>query len=403
MINTEELKGKDTELLQLSSCIRCGTCKALCPTYIEDATEGMSARGRVILLKKYINGELNPSKILDKRIFSCMLCGACNSLCPLGIKITDAVYEGRKNLRKFNNRKLLSFFIKVAFKKISSAFGLFSTFKNIIETSPVNKLQPFKMLKELDVKVPDSTLRDSVSISKVPRPRGRIAVFAGCTVNFLYPHVGSSLISSLNKLNYDVILPKGEVCCGAPLLGLGFEEDAAELAEKNIKMFKGLKVEAVIGLCPTCIYFIKDEYLRLIGEGIENAIDASRFFMEKMPDISPVTDSGSRIVYHDPCYSLYHLNVSAEPRHILKSMGFNVIDSENGCCGFGGSFRLLYQELSDSILEKRIKEYGKADMIVTSCPNCIIQFRSKMKDKQIKHIIEVIDKAIKGDKNERKR
>ncbi|MBA4348780.1 MAG: hypothetical protein C0415_02180 [Thermodesulfovibrio sp.] len=383
----------------LLSCIRCGTCKTLCPTYIEDATEGMSARGRVILLKKYINGEIKPSKTLDKRIFSCMLCGACDSLCPLGIKITDAVYEVRKSLRKFNgNRKLLSFFIKFAFKKISSAFGLFSLFKNIIETSPVNKLQPFKTLKELNVKVPDNTLRDSISISKAPRPKGRIAVFAGCTVNFLYPHVGNSLISSLNKLNYDVILPKGEVCCGAPLLGLGFEEDAAELAEKNIKMFKGLKVEAVIGLCPTCVHFIKDEYQRLAGEGIENAMDVSQFFMEKMHDVSPVTDSVSRIVYHDPCHSLYHLNVSAEPRHILNSIGFNVLDSESGCCGFGGSFRLLYQELSDSILEKRIKEYEKADMIVTSCPNCIIQFRSKMKDKKIKHIIEIIEKAITGDK-----
>jgi glycolate oxidase iron-sulfur subunit len=76
-------------------------------------------------------------------------------------------------------------------------------------------------------------------------------------------------------------------------------------------------------------------------------------------------------------------------------MGFHLMDSERGCCGFGGTFRLLYQELSEGILEKRIEEYKRADMIVTSCPNCILQLRSRIKDRPVKHIAEVINECIR--------
>src|SRR5208283_5535460 len=107
--------------LSLEQCVRCGSCKALCPTYGEDATEGMSARGRVVLLKKFIEGELGPSEILDEKIFSCMLCGACNTLCPLGIRITDAVYDGRKSLRiAGNRRKFLGVAARFVFDRAST-------------------------------------------------------------------------------------------------------------------------------------------------------------------------------------------------------------------------------------------------------------------------------------------
>ncbi|MBI3592486.1 MAG: (Fe-S)-binding protein, partial [Nitrospirae bacterium] len=264
---------------ELNFCVRCGSCKELCPTYTEDVTEGMSARGRVMLLKKFFEGEMEPSETLDKRVFSCMLCGACNGSCPLGINITDAIYEGRKNLRQFSNkRRFLSLCMSFALKKASTGFRILKFIEGIGEILPVHRLQPFKVLKEMGIDSLDSTLRDGMSLFKVSRPKGRIAVFAGCTVNFLYPHIGRSLIHSLNTMNYDVILPKGEACCGAPLLGLGLKEDAAELAYRNMATFKKMNVEAVIGLCPTCVHFVRNEYKRLIGDAIENAVEASQFF-----------------------------------------------------------------------------------------------------------------------------
>ena len=380
----------------LEQCVRCGSCKALCPTYGEDVTEGMSARGRVVLLKKFIEGELGPSEILDERIFSCMLCGACNTLCPLGIRITDAVYEGRKSLRiSGHRRRLLGIAAKLAFKRASTGFKVLKFLEGIGEILPVHRLRHFRMLHEMGINISGPSLRDGMSLFKVAKPRGRVAVFAGCTVNFLYPHIGNSLVTILNSMNYDVVLPKGEVCCGAPLLGLGFEEDAAELAERNIKVFNKMSVEAVIGVCPTCVYFIRDEYKRLLGDGVEKAMEVTQFFTGVLPEIKKdMGRNAMRVAYHDPCHAIYSLGLHAEPRALLRLLGVNPIDSEKGCCGFGGTFRVLYPDISKGLLDKRMEGYEEADMIVTSCPNCILQLRSSIKGRNIKHIVELIAEAV---------
>lgn len=393
---------KDSEVENSIACVRCGSCKALCPTYIEDATERLSARGRIMLLKKFHKGEISPSNTLNNRIFSCILCGACNSLCPLGINITGEIYDARKKLRKFNRKsQIYGLAAKLAFKKAPVSFRVLKIMDSIARIFPI---RPFTTLGNIGVSLPDSSLKDGITVFKVARPKGRIAVFAGCSVNFLYPNMGMSLINSLNSLGYDAILSRAEACCGAPLISLGLKDDAVEVAEKNISIFEKLQVEAVISLCPTCVHFIKTEYIRLIGKGISNAVEISQFFRDalsvmgnEIKDASRITHHASRVIYHAPCHSVYNLKTGRTPEQILKSLGLSLIEpKDRGCCGFGGTFKLLYKELSKDILKRRIDDYREADMIVTSCPNCIIQLRSGIKDKPIKHIIEVIEETLKG-------
>ena len=399
------LKDSEPENL-MTECVRCGSCKAVCPTYAEDASEGMSARGRVVLMEKFRCGELSPSKKLEDALFSCVLCGACNKLCPLGVSVTDAIYDARVRLSESNKkRRFLNFIAKAGFKRTPEAFKILKFIETMGEILPIFKVKPFKTIRTMGLRFPDAALKDGMSIFKVSRPKGRIAVFAGCAANFIYPGTATALIESLNAMNYEVVLPKGEVCCGAPLMGLGLKEDAAEMADRNVKNFKKLNVEAVIGLCPTCVHFIKNEYKKLVGESIDIAMEISQFLSSelvssklKAPQTGLRKNSKLRVVYHDPCHSLYNLNIRPEPREILRSIGFNVVDSSGGCCGFGGAFRLLYQGLSEGILEQRIEDYKNADVIVTSCPNCVLQLRSKIKDKPVRHIAEVIREAMKGDR-----
>ncbi len=409
-----------------SQCVRCGSCKALCPTYIEDATEGLSARGRIMLLKKFHEGEILPSNTLNDRIFSCILCGACNSLCPLGINVVKEIYDARKKLRKFSRKsQIYGLAAKLAFKKASVGFRVLKIMDSIAKIFPV---RPFTTLGNIGISLPNSSLRDGITVFRVARPKGRIAVFAGCSVNFLYPNMGMSAINSLNLLGYDAILSRAETCCGAPLISLGLQDDAVEAAEKNIGIFEKLQVEAVIGLCPTCVHFIKTEYTRLTGRGVSNAVEVSQFFKnsnelkvtsnelkdsneskvtsnKKSKSLKPsVSNSLLKVVYHAPCHSVYNLKTGRAPEQILKSLGLNLIKpKDRGCCGFGGTFRLLYKELSEGILKKRMDDYREADMIVTSCPNCVIQLQTGIKDRTVKHIIEVIEETLKKEKGNEKK
>lgn len=378
----------------INRCVKCGTCKAECPTYSADLSEGMGPRGRIALLRSYAENELDLSEKFDQRLFSCLLCGACNTLCPLGIKITDAIYDIRIRLKNFSlKRRFFSTLAKFTLQNPSRLYRLLKIIDEMTEVFPSFKKRIFR---DFEIDLPERSLREEMAIYKAEKTKGRVAIFAGCTVNIIYPEIAKALIKSLIRFGYDVILPRGEICCGAPLMAMGLREEAERFALKNLSLFKNLNVEAVIGLCPTCLNFIKKEYKKIIGDSLDLSMDVSQFFLSRnlIKGISKKDILKGSLIYHDPCHSLYGLNIKSEPREILDSLGLDLLDKQSGCCGFGGTFSLFYKEISENIVKDRIEVYREGNVIVTSCPNCILQFRSRMKDKKIFHIANIIEELL---------
>ncbi|MDQ7786972.1 MAG: (Fe-S)-binding protein [Thermodesulfovibrionales bacterium] len=378
---------------ELSKCVRCGTCKASCFTYDEDATESMGARGRLALLRGLATGILQPSSLLNDRIFSCTLCGACSGLCPLGVDINEVMYRGRNILRKTDRkRQYLRLFLSAFIRNPKLTFQLMKMGQNF--------MLPYlrkKNLLPLQFNLPEHHLKENVQVVPVAKKRGRVAVFTGCTVNFLYPHLGEALINVLHGLGYEVILPAGEICCGVPLRTLGLEEEAKRLAKKNLDAFSRLHVESVVCLCPTCTHALKSEYPKMIGEGIEKASDISSFFVDKLASsqFSKLTSFPNPAGYHDPCHLKYGLGITREPREILRILGIDLLDSrEELCCGFAGMFCFSNRELSRNLLTKCAHEYAHAEVLVTSCPGCILQLSKDIRNKPVLHLIEVIEEAL---------
>ncbi len=384
-----------TYISELSKCVRCGSCKAFCPIYNEDSMESMGARGRLSLLLGLSTGKLVSSKILNDRIFSCTLCGVCFDLCPLGVDIKEVIYHGRHILKKSDRqRRLLRLLTKFFTKSPKLCFKLLGMTQHMFLPYLSKKgLLPFQ------AELPDRQLRDNVQVVTVPNRKGRVAVFTGCVINFIYPRLGESLINVLHALGYEVILPAGEVCCGAPLRTLGLEEEAASMAEKNLDLFGKLHVDAVLGLCPTCTLTIKKEYPKLVGRGIENALDISEFFIDKLKAF-PFSDPSAHIktaFYHDPCHLKYGLGITKDPRQIIRNAGIELMDTEeNRCCGFAGLFCFSNKELSEGLFNKCIQGYERpeAETIITSCPGCIMQLSRKSGNKPVLHLIEVIEEAM---------
>ena len=93
------------------NCVECGMCKSLCPVFKILKEERVSPRGKGIILSE---------KVMDRILFECTLCKACEERCPLNIKVCEAVRKGREamvlkgkglksneemisNIRKFGN------------------------------------------------------------------------------------------------------------------------------------------------------------------------------------------------------------------------------------------------------------------------------------------------------------
>jgi|WetSurMetagenome_2_1015567.scaffolds.fasta_scaffold00081_35 glycolate oxidase iron-sulfur subunit len=381
-------------------CVRCGKCKASCPTYIEFANEGMSGRGRIELIVQFLSDEIDPSGILDERIYTCLLCGACDNSCPRGISVTGAFYEARKKLAlTWNARRLYRTGVKYAFTNPAIACNIFRFLDQTGLKALFGRSKLFRAIKKLGVDIPDNRLKNDISVFRTSEPRGRVALFAGCAVDFLYPQMGAAFIKALNNMDFEVVLAKGECCCGAPLLGMGLTDEAESLARKNLDTFGMLNVDAVITLCPTCAHFIRDVYKDIIGEGITNATDISKFICDSslISCLKPSSGNAGRVMYHDPCHSVNYLKSVAEPRAILRALGIIPEEpAEKGCCGMGNAVRLLNDKVSDALLGKRAASFDGADMIVTSCPNCVMQLGSLSKERPVRHIIELIAAGTKG-------
>ncbi len=381
-------------------CVRCGICKSRCPSYEELSNESMGARGRVALINQLQSSGLGHSKEFSHRIFTCLLCGACNDLCPLGIDITGAIYEIRSKARLSQKRlRVFGFVAEQLLKRPDFTFVAIKLLNLMVRYLPSRVEGYISQLKNLRLEMPHSPLSKTLNISKATKPIGRVAVFAGCTVNYLLPTLGFALTEVLNAIGYDVVIPRTSLCCGAPLLSIGLPDAAKAMAERHIETLSGLSVETVITLCPTCVYTMRDGYIRLIGKGVQNITDSTAFIYQNWDRLRPICEDlglsylGSLIKYHHPCHTMNYLRYKREGPFILRGLGLEFTEDEK-CCGFGGPFMFLYRKVSMDIVNRRHLEYGSTDMVVTSCPNCILQFRGAGINSR--HFIELVKIALRS-------
>ncbi len=379
----ERLLAANPEGPGLEDCARCGSCKARCPVYELTGNEAFSPRGRLMLLRGLARGDAQPTEGLLGRIFSCTLCGRCDVSCPVGIRPTTSIYRARDVLRKLDSRRLLT---RTALRAGLSRPAMGMSAARFITGLKHNILKKLAPRFPEGLRLPARQLKSGHQVITPRKAVGRVAVFAGCSANYLMPETGEDLIGMLVAAGYEVVLPGGEVCCGMPLRGLGLEGEARKSAVKNLEIFGKLNVEAVVSPCSTCVYMIKKRYPELAGGCVENAVDAAEFLL--FPGrLKLEPEAGVRLVWHEPCHLKYGLGSSAEP--FLRLLNIERPEEE-GCCGFG-SF-LTDKEISRELLSKRVKAYEGAGVVVTSCPGCRIQLESA--GIKTAHILEIVEKAI---------
>lgn len=360
----------------------------------------MGARGRVAMLGELDMKRLDPTERLADMIFSCMLCGACKKLCPAGIDIPEVMYQGRALLKSSYRRgRFLRKALQLSIERLDTVFAIMRGLQKLFY-KPLYGAGLIGYVPEIAA----TPFKKSFQVYKNIKKTGRMAIFAGCSVNYLYPHLGEALSNILISKGYEVVVFKGEVCCGAPLRSMGLEEEAARLAEKNIEHFNKVRAEAIISMCPTCTMVIRDQYPRISGNTITNIMDVNEFFI-KYDIASNLQISPSVVTYHDPCHLSFGLGIREKPRHILKNIkGIELVEMKHAdeCCGFAGLFSRQFKEISKSIGSKKlgnITDTG-AETVVTSCPGCIMQLEALSQETRsgfnVKHIVEVVDEAMHG-------
>jgi glycolate oxidase iron-sulfur subunit len=389
------------ELIEdIDKCVRCGTCRSICPTTRVSGRETGSARGKLTLIDAYLKGEIGMTEAYLKHLKECTLCGGCRDVCPAGVKTTDIFTAARadnvardglplaasfvmKNL--LDSPRLMPWALKLAgrlkglvFKDSPEETGLISRFS--LPVIGNNRLMP---------PLADTFFLDLPEVVRLSGSRGdarrigapKVAFFAGCGVNYLMPKVGTASLDCMERSGAEVLVPRGQVCCGMPAYYSGDPEVRAR-AEKFAS-----RVRDVTELLAGELGFI-EKSAETEGKGGGGGGGAGG-------------DGGDgRIVtYHDPCHLNRNQGIRHEPRDLLaKSSGltYKEMRSPCSCCGLGGGLTYVNYEMSIEITRKKaesVRESG-AQVVATACPGCIVQLKDGLYrygvDAKVVHVVELL-------------
>ena len=398
----------------VSACVHCGFCLPDCPTYRTLGAEADSPRGRIVLMKEVLEGNLRPSQA-QPHIDRCLGCLACETTCPSGVKYGELLSPFRHLAEKSRKRDPFS---KLRRKFLATTLPSPARFRSIITAArfarPLRKFLPAALAAPLDLlpsKLPKVEALPSENPAVGSR-KARVALLAGCAQQVLAPGINVAAVALLNRNGVDVAIPEGQVCCGALAWHIGDGHRAAAHAVQNLTVFPG-DVDAILTTAAGCGSGLHDYPLILAGRDEQAAAEE---FAAKVQDIStflaglglpapPAIGRKLKIAYHDACHLLHAQRVRDAPRELLKSIpGVELIElpDANICCGSAGSYNIDHSAIAAQLGEAKAKLIiaSGADLVASGNIGCLTQLESHLEklgaNIPIRHTVEIIADAHAG-------
>jgi glycolate oxidase iron-sulfur subunit len=406
-------------------CIHCGLCTASCPTYIETGDENDSPRGRIYLMRAAADGRLEVGRDVRKHLDLCLDCRACESACPSGVRYGRIIEpfkvalqrsapatEKASLLRRMILHHLFPYSGRVkaalAPARLLQRFGLLER----AERHGLTRLLP-PTLRRMQVMLP--TLKPNAPLPEVLSPigprRARVALFLGCVADALYPETNAATARVLRQNGCEVVIPRGQACCGAIHYHSGVEEPALELARRNLAAFDPDRYDAIIVNAAGCGAMLKD-YPHLLPAADHAA--AERFtakvrdiseFLFTLGPIAPRHPVPLKVTYHDACHLCHGQQIRVQPRQLLAMIpGLELVPLEESeiCCGAAGTYNLTQPEMSERLGRRKADHIAAtgARMVVTGNVGCILQIARQLKERgspiEVAHPVDLLDRAYRG-------
>jgi glycolate oxidase iron-sulfur subunit len=406
----------------LRKCVHCGFCTATCPTYVTLGNELDSPRGRIYLIKDMLENGRPADKEIVTHIDRCLSCLACVTTCPSGVDYMHLVDHARAHIHQTYRRPLADRFIRAVLAfvlpspaRFRAALALARLSKPFHGLTRYGPFRPFRtMLALAPAKVaPRSRFAMPAIHAAIGKRKARVAILTGCAQPVLKPSINEAAIRLLTRLGVEVVVPKGEGCCGALVHHMGREMDALAAARRNVdawtREIEAGGLDAIIVTASGCGTTIKDYgwMLRLDPAYAKKAARLSALakdITEYLATIGlpePAVTPGLTVAYHSACSMQHGQKITAQPKNLLRAAGFSVRDPAEGhlCCGSAGTYNILQPEISAELKARKVKniEATKPDLIATGNIGCITQIASGTQI-PIVHTVELLDWAFGGPK-----
>jgi L-lactate dehydrogenase complex protein LldE len=222
----------------------------------------------------------------------------------------------------------------------------------------------------------------------------RIALFATCIADTMYPEAARATVEILERLGHDVVFPREQTCCGQMHLNSGHVREADALARRFAAIFG--EYDLVVSPSSSCVGTVREHY------GITNVFELSELLVQHLGVEDVGASFPQRVTYHPTCHSLRVTRVGDAPLRLLLNVeGLDLVELPRAteCCGFGGTFSIKNAETSSAMLDDKLDciEDTGARFCAALDASCLLQIGGGLSRRQSQvqplHLAEILASA----------
>lgn len=382
------------DLSATERCVKCGLCLPCCPTFRITGNEADSPRGRISLMQMLDQTDTNWSPGLFRHLDQCLMCHACEAMCPSNVPFDALMDSARQRLETRRQRTLpqrlarsagLGLLTSVHGRKLAAA-GL-----RLLQVTGMRRLpglpaQLGRLLQLLPASAPPTAPRTTARAT--PALRGPVNLFTGCSGELLDTNTLRAVRLLLERLGYSVTVPARQTCCGALHQHSGQARKARQMAAANLDAFAANDA-AVVAFASGCCAHL-GIYTALYPEAAgfsARVTDIVAFLAVNHADDLAFRPLAEKVAVYIPCTQRNSLGTTAvgEVLTWIPQLQASVINPDGGCCGAAGSYMLTQPQMSDrlrdAMVERVIATGGR--ILVTTNIGCSLQLGAGLRQRGV--------------------
>ncbi|GEO06802.1 oxidoreductase [Adhaeribacter aerolatus] len=396
----------------------------MCPSYMATRHEKDTTRGRANMLREFLTNSPKANRFDHQEIMDtmdlCLSCKGCKSECPSNVDVAKLKAEFLQHYYDANGISLRTRMVgnyTKAYQLGSVAPGIFNFFATNNLTSNITKkvlsFAPQRPLPTLQKTTLRSWFKKHRQQNNVPAPaKGVVNIFCDEFTDFNDTDIGIKAVLLLEKLGYDVRLPK-HYESGRTFLSKGLMRDAKKLAQRNVALLKdAVNADApLIGIEPSAILTLRDEYLDLVEDEQLSAakqIAANSWLIDEFiamerfkGNISPeaFTQEKRHIKLHGHCHQKALSTLVHTQKMLTLPANYSIDIIPSGCCGMAGSFGYeaehyeVSMQIGELVLFPTVRKTPEDVIIAAPGTSCRHQIKDGTGRKAL-HTLEVLWDAL---------